>query len=172
MRKHVRVASSNRSSPTAPNSPVLLGVSQGVLKTSSGAVRIAVRLWDSDFNLNSARQPHANIKSRRCPPLGPLERRRAVAGKGGEFAEDCLSCRLVQCVLSNSTASSTGAELVEQHRDTTSVAVNQGRPSLGYFSWPRKKSDQPRVCHPEKVSPPRLPPGEKCNPRFATGFKE
>jgi hypothetical protein len=83
------------------------------------------------------------------PALGPLVRRRAVAGKGGEFAEDCLSCRLVQCVHSNSTASSTGAELVEQHRDTTSVAVNQGRPSLGYFAWPRKKSDQPPVCHPE-----------------------
>ena len=80
-------------------------------------------------------------------PLGPLERRRAVAGKGGTFAEDCLSCRLVQCVHSNSTASSTGAELVEQHRDTTPVAVNQGRPSFGYFAWPRKKSDQLPVCH-------------------------
>jgi len=95
----------------------------------------------------SARPLRQSINPQRCLPLGPLERRRAVAGKGGEFAEDCLSCRLVQCVLSNSTASSTGAELVEQHRATTKVAVNQGRPSLGYFSWPRKKSDQLPVCH-------------------------
>ena len=82
----------------------------------------------------SARRRHPNINPQRCLPLGPLVRRRAVAGKGGEFAEDCLSCRLVQCVLSNSTASSTGADLVEQHRDTTPVAVNQGRPSFGYFA--------------------------------------
>jgi len=95
----------------------------------------------------SARRRHPNINPQRCLPLGPLVRRRAVAGKGGAFAEDCLSCRLVQCVHSNSTASSTGAELVEQHRDTTPVAVNQGRPSFGYFAWPRKKSDQLPVCH-------------------------
>src|SRR6476620_9936737 len=111
-------------------------------------MRATTWLPNLHFNLvcTSARRRHPNINSQRCPPLGPLERRRAVAGKGGAFAEDCLSCRLVQCVLSNSTASSTGAELVEQHRDTTKVAVNQGRPSFGYFAWPRKKSDQPRVC--------------------------
>ena len=102
---------------------------------------------------SSARQPYPNINSRHCLPLGPLERRRAVAGKVGGVAEDCPSCRLVQSVLSNSTASSTGAELAEQHRDTTLVAVNQGRPSLGYFSWPRKKSDQLPVCH----RPPWIP---------------
>jgi hypothetical protein len=47
-------------------------------------------------------------------------------------------------------ASSTAARLVEYHRVTTSVAAHPGRPSFGYFSWPRKKSNQPRVCHPEK----------------------
>ena len=35
-----------------------------------------------------------------------------------------------------------------------------GRPSFGYFSWPRKKSDQPRGCPPENQQPPGLPPGE------------
>jgi len=112
----------------------------------------------------SARRRHPNINPQRCLPLGPLVRRRAVAGKGGAFAEDCLSCRLVQCVHSNSTASSTGAELVEQHRDTTPVAVNQGRPSFGYFAWPRKKSDQPRVCHPVNETSPRSATGRKNAP--------
>src|SRR6186713_463653 len=109
----------------------------------------SVRLRNDEFQALtiSARPLRQSINPQRCLPLGPLVRRRAVAGKGGAFAEDCLSCRLVQCVHSNSTASSTGAELVEQHRDTTPVAVNQGRPSFGYFAWPRKKSDQLPVCH-------------------------
>ena len=129
----------------------------------------------------SARRRHPNINPQRCLPLGPLERRRAVAGKGGTFAEDCLSCRLVQCVHSNSTASSTGAELVEQHRDTTPVAVNQGRPSFGYFAWPRKKSDQLPVCHRRTWIPayagmtgsmPRVcHPVNETSPRSATGRK-
>ena len=96
----------------------------------------------------SARRRHPNINPQRCLPLGPLVRRRAVAGKGGAFAEDCLSCRLVQCVHSNSTASSTGAELIEQHRATTSVAVNQGRRFLWLLSFGRaNESSQLPVCH-------------------------
>ena len=96
------------------------------------------------------------------PGVKPLREPLSNTGEFGALVEELSELAIVHVFSHSASEFSEAAFHGEQHRESREGTSRWGRLLFGYSSLGgARESDQPRVCHPERMSPaPGLPPGE------------